>query len=214
VNLNGRNKSILLYVILLATVLAVIFAPPVQEPVEPSHSPNAYIPENNKTASSINMFAHSTAPVDRFMPQKRTGLQDAPGDLFVVDRPPTPTTTSNRTAPPPKPVPPPLPFTYMGKMDENGELTVFLTKGDVPYVAKVGSVLDGQYRVESIRPPVVEFTYIPLGQKQMMNIEISGQAISARPPSAESTNLSPEIQPRILEIQQRLKQMQTNGATE
>jgi hypothetical protein len=105
-----------------------------------------------------------------------------------------------------------LPFTYMGKMDENGELTVFLTKGEVPYVAKVGSVLDGQYRVDSIQPPMVEFTYIPLGQKQILNIGISNRAESAQPPLGESANLPHGIQPGILEIQQRLKQMQNNGA--
>jgi hypothetical protein len=211
-NLDDRNKRLLLYVALLATVLAVIFAPPAQEPVQPSHSPSADTPEHNKKASGVNIYEHATAPASNFLPQKRSGLQNEPGELFMVDRPP-PSTASNRPAPPPKPVAPPLPFTYMGKMEENGELTVFLTKGDVPYVAKVGDVLEGQYRVDSIHPPMIEFTYIPLGQKQTLNIGISNRAESAQPVPEESAKLPPEIQPGILEIQQRLKQMQNNGAT-
>jgi hypothetical protein len=31
-------------------------------------------------------------------------------------------------------------------------------------------VLDGQYRVDAIDPPLLEFTYLPLAQKQTLNI--------------------------------------------
>ena len=33
-----------------------------------------------------------------------------------------------------------------------------------------GAVLDGQYRVDAIDPPLLEFTYLPLAQKQTLNI--------------------------------------------
>jgi hypothetical protein len=35
-----------------------------------------------------------------------------------------------------------------------------------------GAVLDGTYRVESIAPPVLTLTYLPLNQQQQLNIGV------------------------------------------
>ena len=78
--------------------------------------------------------------------------------------------------PPPKPVPPPppaappLPFTYFGKIMEDGKITVFLTRQDRNYVIKTGDVIDGTYRVDSIMPSALTLTYLPLDIKQSMSI--------------------------------------------
>lgn len=78
--------------------------------------------------------------------------------------------------PPPKPVPPPppaappLPFAYMGKLMEEGAMTVFMTSQDRNYVVKSGDVIDGTYRVESITPSSLTLIYLPLNIKQSMTL--------------------------------------------
>jgi hypothetical protein len=78
--------------------------------------------------------------------------------------------------PPPKPVPPPppgappLPFTYLGKKIEDRQWEVFLARGEQTYIVRDQTVIDGAYRVESIRPPILSLTYLPLSQVQTLNI--------------------------------------------
>jgi hypothetical protein len=70
--------------------------------------------------------------------------------------------------PPPAPRAPPLPFTYLGKAVEQGKVTVFLSRGDNTYIARVGDTLDGKYRVERVDERTVVFRYLPLGQHQQL----------------------------------------------
>lgn len=69
---------------------------------------------------------------------------------------------------PPPPQAPPLPFTYLGKMVDDGKTTVFLTKEDRNYLVRVGETLDGTYRVESIAEEGLVLTYLPLRQVQTL----------------------------------------------
>lgn len=68
------------------------------------------------------------------------------------------------------PPPPPVPFTYMGKMLDDGETVVFLTRGDRNYVVRKGATLDGQYRVDTIGPRTMVLTYLPAKAKQSLAI--------------------------------------------
>jgi hypothetical protein len=70
----------------------------------------------------------------------------------------------------PEPSAPALPFKYLGQMVENGEVTLFLSLNDRNIVAKPGDTIDDLYRVESIQGGVVEFTYLPLKQKQTLPV--------------------------------------------
>ncbi|MDC7707925.1 hypothetical protein [Vogesella indigofera] len=75
--------------------------------------------------------------------------------------------------PPPKPAPPkppPLPFTYLGKAVDDGQVSVFVAQGDRNLVVKTGDVIDGVYRADSILPPVMTFTYLPLQMQQTLEI--------------------------------------------
>lgn len=69
-----------------------------------------------------------------------------------------------------KPVAPQLPYRYMGKMLEKGQWTIFLTRNDKPYVVHEGELLDYEYSVNSIKPPVLELIYLPLNEKQTLLI--------------------------------------------
>lgn len=78
------------------------------------------------------------------------------------------------TTPPPaiaaSPVAPALPFTYIGKLLEDGHYTVFLAGNGRNYAAKEGQTVAQIYRVEEITPPLMTVTYIPMSIKQTLSI--------------------------------------------
>ncbi len=74
--------------------------------------------------------------------------------------------------PPPPPSAPPLPFTYLGKALEAGTWEIYLARGDKTYIVKIHAVIDGQYRVDAIAPPMLTLTYLPLNQVQTLNIGV------------------------------------------
>ncbi|MCS0613043.1 hypothetical protein NX783_09860 [Massilia kyonggiensis] len=87
--------------------------------------------------------------------------------------PPPPPPPPQPTPPPPPPTAPPLPFTFIGKSVGDGVWEVYLARGDRTYVVRdKGFVIDGTYRVESIAPPVLTLTYLPLNQVQQLNIGV------------------------------------------
>lgn len=61
-------------------------------------------------------------------------------------------------APPPEP-PPALPFKYLGKLVEGGEVVVFLAQGNQIHLARRGDVLAG-YRVDELRADGMRFTHL------------------------------------------------------
>jgi hypothetical protein len=80
--------------------------------------------------------------------------------------PPTP------APPPPPPSAPPLPFTFIGKSVADGAWEVYLARGDRTYVVRDKTVIDGTYRVDTIAPPVLTLTYLPLNRVQQLNIGV------------------------------------------
>ena len=69
---------------------------------------------------------------------------------------------------PTKPQAPPLPFVYMGKLVDDGETIVFLTKENRNYILRQGDTIDGVYRVDKIDERAVSLTYLPLKIKQTL----------------------------------------------
>jgi hypothetical protein len=78
--------------------------------------------------------------------------------------------------PPPPPVKPPpprapsLPFTFFGRMVENGKTVVFLSQRDQTFAVSSGDTVSGSYRVEEIGPDVLTLIYLPLNERQTLNI--------------------------------------------
>lgn len=100
---------------------------------------------------------------------QREPREEVATDLFEVKSwyvPPPPP----KPLPPPPPSAPPLPFVYMGKLVEDGLLTVFLTKQELNYVVKVGDTIDGMYKVEEASPRMMTLIYLPLNIKQTLMI--------------------------------------------
>lgn len=74
--------------------------------------------------------------------------------------------------PPPPPSAPPLPFTFIGKSLQDGVWEIYLARGDRTHLVRENTVIDGMYRVDAIRPPVLTLTYLPLNQVQQLNIGV------------------------------------------
>ena len=90
-------------------------------------------------------------------------------DLFA-DRNWTPALPPAREAEPAAPTAPPLPFTYLGKQLEDKQWRVFLGMADQTFVVGEGSTINDLYRIDSISPPNLSLTYLPLGQSQSLSI--------------------------------------------
>jgi hypothetical protein len=86
------------------------------------------------------------------------------------DPPPPPPPPPSKPIPPPPPVAPPVPFTVVGQKLEDGIWEVYLARGDTILIAREKTVLDANYRVETIIPPTLTLTYIPLEQTQTITI--------------------------------------------
>lgn len=98
------------------------------------------------------------------------------GSLFAVKSwiPPSPAPAqlqpTQAVITPPVPTAPALPFTYMGKMEDNGQMTVYLVSGEQAYSVSVGDTIDESYKIENIEAGQVVFTYLPMSIKQTLKI--------------------------------------------
>jgi len=86
-------------------------------------------------------------------------------------------------APPPARQAPPLPFAFLGRLIEEGRVTVFLTDGDRNWVVRAGDTIDGAYRVEAIADRTMTLTYLALETRQEL-------AIGHAPPHLRSAGTS------------------------
>jgi len=53
------------------------------------------------------------------------------------------------------------PFVYAGKLVDDGNVIVFLIDGDKSHAVKSGDVIEDNWQVKSITPPVMVLKYIP-----------------------------------------------------
>lgn len=72
--------------------------------------------------------------------------------------------------PPPPPMAPPLPFVYLGKKFEDAEWEVYLGRGEQTFIVRQKTMIEGVYRADSIEPPTLTLTYMPLNQQQLLTI--------------------------------------------
>lgn len=72
--------------------------------------------------------------------------------------------------PPSRPTAPPLPFKYLGKLNDAGEIRVFLSHQGKHVIARVGDVINGTYSVEEISGGRMTLLYQPLKEIQTLAI--------------------------------------------
>jgi hypothetical protein len=83
---------------------------------------------------------------------------------FVAPPPPPPPPY----VPPPPPQAPALPFSYMGRWQDDGQTTYYLMRGTLPLSVRAGQVLDGVWRFEPVANGILNFTYLPLNQTRSL----------------------------------------------
>jgi hypothetical protein len=149
--------------VLIATVVVARDKPEAEQPA-PALEPGA--------ASSA---AESAADLE-VAKLSRPAAQSPIGDLFAM-RDPAPKKPVRRTvkAAPVQLAPsePPLPFTYLGQVEDDGKLAVFLAQGSENISAAQGQVINQTYRVDQIGENMVVFTYLPSGAQQFLSIPVS-----------------------------------------
>jgi hypothetical protein len=84
--------------------------------------------------------------------------------------PPAPPAPKPRRGAPVWPAAPELPFRYVGKLVDDGALSVFLARGEASYSVKGGESIDGEYRVDKVSETDIVFTYLPLNVKQRLHL--------------------------------------------
>lgn len=153
-----------------------------------SFEPASETPARNEKSSGPTIAVLAIRPRDQLIGASQG--QTRPDGLFSSHSWTPPPPPPPPPAPPPKPTAPPLPFSFIGKKVEDGKWEVYLAHGDQTYVVREKSVLEGVYRVETIKPPVISFLYLPLKETQILTIgggeetADAGNAAPSNPPPA------------------------------
>jgi len=105
----------------------------------------------------------------------RTAASDATGTEATLAPPVDLLATRSWIVPPPPPPvvapkAPPLPFKLVGRLIENNQQVVFLANQDRNYIAREGAKLDNNYLVERIEPGRMTLIYLPLDERQILNL--------------------------------------------
>jgi len=92
---------------------------------------------------------------------------------------------------------PAMPYRYAGRLLHEGQLKVYLAKGDRIFPIRKGDTLDGAYRVQSIEDTRITLVYLPLGRTQSIPVKsalplaaapgdpaVTGKGSDAPPPAA------------------------------
>jgi hypothetical protein len=85
--------------------------------------------------------------------------------------PPPPAPPPAVALPPPKPMAPDPPFTYLGRIDQDGRSHVFLGLGADPRVVEVGEAVDAQWKVEKADPTQLVLRYLPLNELRIVALQ-------------------------------------------
>ena len=70
----------------------------------------------------------------------------------------------------PKPEAPAMPFRYMGKVLDNGQLEILLLRGDEHFVVRPGQKIDAEYRLDKATASALTITYLPMKARQTLEI--------------------------------------------
>lgn len=119
-------------------------------------------------------------PVERSAAGGATGIE-APGRAFQVRPVPEaqdafqprnwlPPAPGPRPTPVARPMAPPLPFAYLGRIEDDGAITVYLRRGEDVILARQKTAIDSAYLLEEVFADRLVFTYVPLQQQQVLSL--------------------------------------------
>ena len=175
-----HRKIALISAVALTAVLVWRAPDPVSVPVPKGKA-------GNRTGASVADAARTGAApdkngtaIDAHLPT-REPLGASRQDIFAARSwvPPPPPPGPPQPLPPP--VPPANPFRFAGRVVQDGQTQVFLSKGDLTVPIKAGEVLDTTYRIEEITPSRIVMTYLPLAHRDVLLIDGPGGGVGAEP---------------------------------
>jgi len=121
----------------------------------------------------------------------REGLGKQRSDPFGVSIAPAPRAPAQAAAPKAPPAPPtapPMPYRVAGQLVRDGVPQAVLARDDRVIFVREGEILDGGYRVESIRPDGVTLVYTALDARETLpfsSVLPAPRAIAAAPAANE-----------------------------
>ena len=167
----ARNRKVLLLLILAIVAGLAVFAPALEQPAD--SPPAARAARTTKSLDSTASVRTAGKGVDlpslsSELPGRAT-LGEPKADPFGPQswQPPPPKVVVSPPVPPP---PPPLHYRFVGRLLQDGNLQVFVSKGDTPIAIKVGDTLEGGYVVESITADGIALIYPPLAHRTRIAI--------------------------------------------
>lgn len=177
-----KARHILLAAALVAAASLAFFGdktpePDITEPViRASSAPAVMGSAHSEQGDAAEQAAKAGREPDILALQSRETLIAGAGNgqpadgLFISQSWTPPPPPPPKPLPPPPPTAPPLPFAYLGKKAEDGIWEVYLARGDQTFIVREQTVIDGTYRVDSVKPPTISLTYLPLNQMQTFAI--------------------------------------------
>jgi hypothetical protein len=169
----SRHRRLIVLLVIFSLVAGlVLFDDPGKRHAAPAIA-TALAPQSQSgRAAVVSSLQQSGEPLTMLTLRPRRAPESATGNAFVQRdwTPPPPPPPPPPPAPPVQPQPPLLPFLFLGKQVAGNQWTVFLAHQDRTYVIVVGDVIEDTYRVDSIEPPLLSLTYLPLKQQQTLSI--------------------------------------------
>lgn len=174
-HLNPKLRAGLLVGALALTLAAVRWADTLTEVTEASAG--AVAEATPRARADSKPAVAQPAPALDLSKLRRAPVVDPNGDPFgprsfrpAAPKAKAPTVAAVEAPPPPPPQAPPLPFSYIGRLSEERDTSVFLAMGERNLVVKPGDVIDNTYKVEEVSDSAVVLTYLPLSQRQSLRI--------------------------------------------
>jgi hypothetical protein len=112
----------------------------------------------------------------------------------AIPSPPLANVVASPPPPPPPPSAPQLPFTFIGRLIDGNDVTLFLIFKNQQYSAKLNDVLDDTYRVDKITDKSAVLTYLPLNILQELVFNSTAVGVSALSASASVTTIQSPAQ--------------------
>lgn len=171
--LGQRQRWMILGSLLLATVLAGLFAEDEPEPprkqraarsasgVQGGSGAPALPSGKGQLQAAAALSSQLQEPAPPGIPPESLGIDPFRNKSWYVAPPPPPT---------PKPKAPPLPFQYLGKVVEEGRTKVFLARQGQHLIVHEGDEVDANYAVLQIAGGQMVIEYRPLQEKQTLAI--------------------------------------------
>jgi cohesin domain-containing protein len=171
----GRKNKVWGWALAAAAAAGVWFFADRSAPPASSPQPVAAAPKNEARSGEGMLVLPS-----------RQGLSGPRGELFGSNAPPVraaPKPKASVEAPPPAPVAPPMPYRVAGQVVFDGPPRVVLARDDRVFFVREGDMLEGGYRVESIKSDAVTLVYTPLDERQTLAVA-SALQVPVVPPTA------------------------------